>query len=87
MKLKIHHMYILMAGAILQLIGVSLSSALPTTTDEIAVPQYGYEALMGVGFGLQMSTLTIFAPLIVKEADLGMLMATQTIRLGFDMFR
>lgn len=87
MKLKIHHMYILMAGAILQLIGVGLSSALPTTTDKIAVQQYGYEALMGVGFGLQMSTLTIFAPLIVKEADLGMLIATQTISLGFDIFR
>ena len=75
-----------MAGAILELIGVGLSSALPTTTDKIAVRQYGYEALMGVGFGLQMSTLMIFAPLIVKEADLGMLIAIHSTRLGFDMF-
>ena len=86
LTLNLKHMYILMAGAILQLIGVGLSSALPITTDKIAVRQYGYEALMGVGFGLQMSTLMIFAPLIVKEADLGILIAIQTTRLGFDMF-
>lgn len=71
-KLKVHHIYLLMMGAILQFIGVGLSSALPTTTDKMAARQYGYEAVMGVGFGLQMSTLMIPAPLIVKEADLGL---------------
>ncbi|CAD6581346.1 MAG: hypothetical protein ASARMPREDX12_000439 [Alectoria sarmentosa] len=78
LNLKVPHKYILMAGAILELIGVGLSSALPTTTDKIAVRQYGYEALMGVGFGLQMSTLMIFAPLIVKEADLAVTMGAIT---------
>lgn len=71
-KMKVHHAYLLMAGAILQFIGVGLSSALPTTTDKIAARQYGYEAVMGVGFGVQMSTLMILAPLVVKEADLGL---------------
>ena len=71
-KMNIHHAYLLMVGATLQLIGVGLSSALPTTTDKIAAQQYGYEAIMGTGFGLQMSTLMILAPLVVKEADLGL---------------
>ena len=72
-KLKVHHAYVLMTGAFLQLLGVSLISTLPTTTtDRITPRQYGYEAIMGVGFGLQMSTLMSFAPLIVKAADLGM---------------
>ena len=70
--MKLHHAYLLMVGAILQFIGVGLSSALPTTTDKIAARQYGYEAIMGIGFGLQMSTLMILAPLIVQEADLGL---------------
>lgn len=77
-NLKVPHAYLLMAGAILQLIGVGLISALPTTTHEIAPQQYGYEAIMGVGFGLQMSTLMILAPLAVKEADLAVTMGAIT---------
>lgn len=72
-NLKVPYAYILIAGATLQLIGVGLSSALPTTTDKIAPRQYGYEAIMGLGFGFQMSTLMMLAPLVVKGADLGML--------------
>lgn len=80
--MKVHHAYLLMVGAILQFIGVGLCSALPTTTDKIAARQYGYEAVMGTGFGLQMSTLMILAPLIVEEADLGLFEITQTRKLG-----
>lgn len=65
--------YLIVIGAILQLIGVGLTSSLPTTTFKIASQQYSYEVIMGLGFGLGLSTVLTMAPLVVKEIDLGKL--------------
>lgn len=62
--------YLIVIGAILQLIGVGLTSSLPTTRFKISPQQYGYEVIMGLGFGLTLSTVLTIAPLVVKEIDL-----------------
>ena len=67
---KVPPFYLMLIGAVLQLVGVGLTSSLPTDRHRIAPQQYGYEAIMGLGFGLGLSTILTLAPLVVKEADL-----------------
>jgi hypothetical protein len=64
-------LYLILIGAVLQLVGVGLTSSLPTNTFKIASLQYIYEVIMGLGFGLGLSTILTLAPLVVKEQDLG----------------
>ena len=67
---KVPPVYLMLIGAVLQLVGVGLTSSLPTDRPSIAPQQYGYEVIMGLGFGLSLSTVLTLAPLVVKEADL-----------------
>lgn len=67
---KVPPFYLMLIGAVLQLIGVGLTSSLPTNRLIVAPQQYGYEVIMGLGFGLSLSTVLTLAPLVVKEADL-----------------
>ena len=67
---KVPPFYLMLMGAVLQLIGVGLTSSLPTDGYEIAPQQYGYEVVMGLGFGLGLSTVLTLAPLVVAESDL-----------------
>ena len=60
----------MLIGGLLQLVDVGLTSSLPTDTHEIVPQQYGYKAIMGMGFGLGLSIVLTLAPLVVKEADL-----------------
>ena len=55
----------------LQIVGVGCSSSL--SDNELATPpsQYGYEVLMGLGFGLGLSTLLVLVPLVVNASDMG----------------
>lgn len=69
-KFRVPPFYLILLGAILQLIGVSLTSALSTRGTRITAREYAYEAIMGLGFGLNLSTVLTLAPLIVKERDL-----------------
>ena len=67
---KVPPFYLMLTGAVLQLVGVGLTSSLPTDGYKIAPQQYGYEVIMGIGFGLSLSTVLTLAPLVVMEADL-----------------
>lgn len=67
---KVPPFYLMLIGAVLQLIGVGLTSSLPTDKRKIAPQQYGYEVIMGLGFGLGLSTVLTLAPLVVTEVDL-----------------
>ncbi len=66
---KVPPFYLMLIGAVLQLVGVGLTSSLPTDGYEIAPQQYGNEVIMGLGFGLGLSTVLTLAPLVVMEAD------------------
>jgi len=75
---KIPPLYLIVLGAALQLIGVGLASSLPMDTLTIAPQQYGYEVIMGLGFGLGLSTLLTLAPLVVEDRDLAVTMGALT---------
>jgi len=46
-------------------------STLPTDTMEVANAQYGYEVIMGVGFGLAIPTAIVMVSLFVEAKDQG----------------
>lgn len=60
--------YILLTGTTLQLLGVGLSSSVGRHGDK---EMYGFEVIMGMGFGLTLITLLMFVPFVVKKADMG----------------
>lgn len=67
---KVPPFYLMLIGAVLQLVGVGLTGSLPTDGLNVAPQQYGYEVIMGLGFGLSLSTVLTLAPLVVKEVDI-----------------
>jgi hypothetical protein len=77
-NLKIPPLYLILIGAVLQVVGVGLTCSLPTNTFSIPPQQYGLEVLMGLGFGLGLSTLLTLARLVVDEANLAVTMAALT---------
>ncbi|KAK3501075.1 putative MFS multidrug transporter [Neurospora crassa] len=76
--------YVILVGSVFQLIGVGLTCLLPTLpikgADDAHVPasQYGFEAIMGIGFGSTLSTILTLAPLVVDATDLPVMMGALT---------
>ncbi|KAH6632551.1 major facilitator superfamily transporter [Chaetomium tenue] len=83
-KLRLPPLYVLVAGCSLQTIGVGLFSSLDSSHLEVPSYQYGYQVLMGCGFGLNLSTVLMMVPLVVKQKDMPVMMgaATQIRVLG-----
>lgn len=69
-KLKIPPLYILLLGGSLQCVGVGLFSSLDSSDLHIPSAQYGYQVLMGLGFGFNLSTILIMCPMVVKDKDM-----------------
>jgi hypothetical protein len=55
------------------LIGVGSSCSYPTDQTEIPPSQYGFEVIMGIKFGLGLTTILAFACAVVKERHMGKL--------------
>lgn len=72
-KLKVPPLYVLTLGGVLQVIGVGLFSSLDSTTLKVPDAQYGYQVIMGLGFGFNLATILMMATIIVPENDLGMI--------------
>ncbi|RYP27387.1 hypothetical protein DL767_007706 [Monosporascus sp. MG133] len=70
--------YLIIAGAVIQFIGVGLAIKIPLTGDDISAQQYGFEAVMGVGFGLTLSTVLTLGQLIVSKENAGVVMGALT---------
>lgn len=70
-KAKIAPFYIILVACVLQVVGLGLTCSLPTETTSVPIAQYGYEVIMGFGFGLGLTTLLTFARAVVPEANLG----------------
>ncbi|KAJ4419091.1 hypothetical protein N0V85_001189 [Neurospora sp. IMI 360204] len=76
--------YVILVGCVFQLIGVGLTCLLPTLPinkaggAHVPASQYGFEAIMGIGFGLTVSTILTLAPLVVEPADLPVMMGALT---------
>lgn len=69
-KLKISPILVLVVGGIFQTIGLSLMSTL-SGDKGIAARQYGFQIIIGIGFGLNFTTLTLMTPRAIVEKDLG----------------
>ncbi len=64
--------YLIILGSVIQVVGVGLGMAIPLVGDGVSARQYGFEAVMGVGFGLTLSTVLTLGQLVVEKADAGM---------------
>lgn len=70
-NLKVPPVYLIWIGSVLQLLGVGLTCSLDVDP-EGGFPKrlYGFEVIMGLGFGLGLSTVLVLARLVVEEKDL-----------------
>lgn len=53
-----------------QVVGVGLTCSLPTQSLRFPPQQYVFEAIMGVGFGLTLTTVLTLVPLVANSNDL-----------------
>ena len=70
-KLKIAPFYILLGAATLQTIGLSLMSTLTSLGHTIPAAMYGYQVIIGLGFGTGLGTTTMMIPMVVDNKDMG----------------
>ena len=69
--LKVPPLYLMLVRDIyLQLVGLSLTDSLPTHGYKIMPQQYAYQVVMGLCFGLGVSTVLTLALLVVIDAEL-----------------
>lgn len=67
-RLKVLPTFVLLAGAILQIIGAALMSTLPT---ELNPAQYGYQVISGIGLGLNLGVLILLTPFVIRGKNTG----------------
>jgi len=60
----------LVFSQMLQMIGLGLMSSL-SSSEGISVPQYAYQCILGLGFGLSLSSVALVARFEVKSEDHG----------------
>lgn len=70
MKKGVPPMWLVLVGAIMEIIGIVLLSRIGTT-EAIDNGQYGYQFLAGLGTGIINSSLIILVPYIMEKRDLG----------------
>ncbi|KAB5584990.1 drug resistance transporter EmrB/QacA subfamily [Coniochaeta sp. 2T2.1] len=70
--------YLILIGAVVQAIAVGLAITIPLTGNGISAAQYGFESMMGVGFGLTLSTALTLGQLLVSKEDAGVVMGALT---------
>ncbi|KAK4234164.1 major facilitator superfamily transporter [Achaetomium macrosporum] len=83
-KLRLPPLAVLLAGCSLQTLGVGLFSSLDSSDLNVPPSQYGFQVIMGCGFGLNLSTVLMMVPLVVRQRDMAVTMgaATQIRVLG-----
>ncbi|RHZ54245.1 uncharacterized protein CDV56_106912 [Aspergillus thermomutatus] len=69
--------YTLLGGVSLQLLGLGLMTTLPTA-GSVSPAQYGYQVILGLGFGLTLTSLVIISRLEVDASDLAIMMGAVT---------
>lgn len=70
-KLRIPAIYLVLFGAVIQIIGYSLFSTLQNSLS-IESALYGYEVLVGVGSGMSYQVLYLMVPFTSDKIDNGM---------------
>jgi hypothetical protein len=67
-KFQVPPLYVMAAGASLQVIGMGLASSVGLDDTKSML---GYEAILGVAFGTTLVTLLIYVPFVVEKGDMG----------------
>lgn len=75
--------YTMTSGLCLQIVGLGLFSSLPVSV-HVQAAQYGYQAILGLGFGMTLSSVFVMIKAEVKQEDLavGIGASTQIRVLG-----
>ena len=74
-KFRVPPIFILLAGAIFQVISTTLMSTLPV----VAAPKiYGYEILLSIGIGFNLGTLVQMTPQVIPGKDQRLYMSTSS---------
>ncbi|KAL8650357.1 MAG: hypothetical protein Q9226_005183 [Calogaya cf. arnoldii] len=68
-KKRVPPLYTLFVAASLQILGLALMTTLSTTNHNFPSAQYGYQIIMGFGFGFSISTLIMTINLVVTQQD------------------
>jgi len=71
-RLKIPPFYIFLCAAVLQTVGLSLMSTVSVSEQSIPPATYGYQVIMGLGFGMGLGTAVMMIPLVVEKRDMGL---------------
>jgi hypothetical protein len=77
-KFSVPPFYLIITGSILQLLGVGLATTLSSTDLEIQTKMYGFEVLMGLGFGFVLTPLLSLIPMVVAKADMPVMIGAVT---------
>ncbi|KAJ5595531.1 MFS general substrate transporter [Penicillium hispanicum] len=77
-NMKVPPFYLIFGASVLQLIGVGLSCSYPTDQTEVPPSQYGFEVIMGIGFGMGLTTILTFARTVVEEKHTAIVMGAIT---------
>ncbi len=79
---RISPIYLLLAGSIIQLVGLALFS---TLSNDLTIPSviYGWQVLSGFGIGVLMGILILFPPQVVEPRDLGKFSQRHAFRFPF----
>lgn len=74
-KVKVPPVYIFLAAAILQILGLALMGTLSISQHTVPSAQYGYQVILGLGIGLTQTLIIVAAPLAIEEKDTGTLIS------------
>ncbi len=69
-KSKIPALFVIIAGACLQVVGYALLATLPVSVD-IAPQMYAFETIAGLGCGMNFIMLFLMIPRVVEARDQG----------------
>ena len=75
---KVPPVYLVIVGSFLQLLGVGLMCSLSSTSLVEQKQQYAYEVIMGLGFGLVLTSLLGLIPLVVSKKDMPVVIGAVT---------
>lgn len=77
-NLKVPPVYIIIVGSCMQFLGVGLMCSLSPTDLHLQKQQYGFEIIMGIGFGLVLTSLLGLIPIAVNKKDMPVVIGAVT---------
>jgi hypothetical protein len=70
-KLRAPPLYVLLSGFAFIIVGTGLSTITTHTSEKFPISAYGFQVIMGFGFGINLATIVMAAPLTFTSQDLG----------------